>query len=188
MAAARSPPPHTDTPAPHRESPRLKTKNMSAYALPVCEDAIYNEMLSAAGHGTPSNCVARRAYAETSRLTAEDYGKLKATSWQSSVYIIKDNYSVESITMDGLIRVDQLIISVAHALQPTNKAAGGTKASRYSAVGDRVIEILDSLRFTLWCGLAHLKHSNADLDLFWPCRYQIEVAKSYQIGTKQDHA
>ena len=36
--------------------------------------------------------------------------------------------------------------------------------------------------------LAHLKHFDADLDLFWPCRYQIEVAKSYQIETKQDHA
>ena len=23
---------------------------------------------------------------------------------------------------------------------------------------------------------------------FWPCRYQIEVARSYQIETKQDHA
>ena len=32
------------------------------------------------------------------------------------------------------------------------------------------------------------KHSDADLDLFWPCRYQIEVAKGYQIETKQDHA
>ena len=36
--------------------------------------------------------------------------------------------------------------------------------------------------------LAHLKRSDADLDLFWPCRYQIEVAKGYQIETKQDHA
>jgi hypothetical protein len=85
-----------------------------------------------------------------SRFTEKDYEKLEFSSWQTALYTIKG--PTPSITADGLVRADHLIVAVAHALQPTNKAAGGTKASRYVAVGQRVTAILASLRFTIWAG------------------------------------
>ena len=36
--------------------------------------------------------------------------------------------------------------------------------------------------------LRHTVLRTSTVDLFWPGRYQIEVASSYQIVTKQDHA
>lgn len=101
-----------------------------------------------AGHGQPSSCVRRQS--DRNNLTEKDYEALEYTSWSKPLYIIGDQDS-ESISQEGLIRRDQLIIGVAHAQQTTNKKTG-TKAKRFVALGRRVMEILDSLRFTIWIG------------------------------------
>lgn len=138
--ASAAPPPST------RGSPRLSELN--PYTLPVCHDPVFKELLAATAHGPPSLCVRRSS--DTHPLTEKDFANLDCSTWSKPMYII--DRDTESITPDGLVRCDYLIVGVAHAVQSTNKAAGGTKAQRFTAFGKRVTSILTSLRFAIWAG------------------------------------
>ena len=91
-----------------------------------------------------------RRQSDRNILTEKDYEALEYSSWSKPLYIISGGDS-ESVSQEALVRRDHLIIGVAHAQQTTNKKTG-TKAKRFTALGRRVTEILDSLRFTVWIG------------------------------------
>ena len=57
-----------------------------------------------------------------------------------------------SITFAGLVRFDHVVIAAAHHLQPFNKKLAGTKVTRFKALGNMVIGIMNELKYTLLIG------------------------------------
>jgi hypothetical protein len=130
-----------------RSSPRLDAAR-AADTAPDCHNPTFIDLLKAANnHGPPSFCTPAPS---ANDVSADEYSKLDESSWQKGFYQINDDRA--SITNMGLVRLDHLVIGVAHAVQPNNKNIAGTKMSRYEAVGQRVTGILKDLRYTAFVG------------------------------------
>jgi hypothetical protein len=84
-------------------------------------------------------------------ISAETYSNTKTVNWEPKFWLTRN----ESISPKHVVRMDHLIVAVAHQLKTTDPSAGKVEA-RYDTFATELMSILDELRF-----FVYVKHARA---------------------------